>query len=132
MKSSLDEAHEAARSVGICPEQVVERFSRARGPGGQNVNKVSSAVSLHYKPLNLFVRVMKERSQATNRLLAWRRLVEKASDLSAEQVIKKRAERELERRRKRPKPPGLKEKILKEKKRRSEIKRNRHKVKWSG
>ena len=58
-------------------EDLEERFVRAGGPGGQNVNKVATCVILRHRPTGLEVKVQQERSQAQNRLLARRLLAAK-------------------------------------------------------
>ncbi len=63
-------------ALGIDLGQVEEQFVRGGGPGGQKVNKTSSAVLLRYAPLGLVVRCRRERSRSLNRFLALRELVD--------------------------------------------------------
>jgi protein subunit release factor B len=73
------EAALAARlaGLGVRPEDLVEKFIRAGGPGGQNVNKTSTAVYLKHVPSGIEVKMQQERSQALNRFLARRALADK-------------------------------------------------------
>jgi len=105
-----------------------EQFARSSGPGGQHVNKVSTAVTLRYRHGNISVTVQDSRSQAINRQLARERLL----DAIEAGIDARRAERrsavEKKRRRNRKRPRGLKERILEGKKKRSGIKKMRSKV----
>lgn len=63
--------------LGVKQEDLVEKFIRAGGPGGQNVNKTSTAVYLKHAPSGIEVKMQRERSQALNRFLARRLLADK-------------------------------------------------------
>ncbi|MFH1371322.1 MAG: peptide chain release factor 1 [Planctomycetota bacterium] len=58
--------------IKINPEDVVEQVCRSSGPGGQKVNKTSSAIRLEHIPTGITVRMQEEKSQHKNRAKAWR------------------------------------------------------------
>lgn len=126
---SPDTLADRMRKLQISETDLKETFARSSGPGGQNVNKVSTAVTLRHLPTGVSVTVQDSRSQAVNRKLARERLIDAIESVREEKRMAEIAKREKERRRKSPRPAALKRKLLDSKRRRGELKKQRAKIK---
>jgi len=101
--------------LGVQEADLEERFVRSGGPGGQNVNKVSTCVVLRHPPSGIEVRCQQERSQALNRYLARRILLQR---LEAQRLgrLSEEAQRHAQlRRQKRRRSRRTKAKLLQDK-----------------
>ncbi|MFH1507443.1 MAG: peptide chain release factor-like protein [Candidatus Omnitrophota bacterium] len=103
-------------------EEIVERFIRSQGPGGQNVNKTSTCVYLKHIPTGIEVKCQKERSQALNRQLARKILFNKIETLMLGKLSAENQRIEKIRRQKRRRSRRAKLKILEVKRRHSQKK----------
>ncbi|MEO5356051.1 MAG: peptide chain release factor-like protein [Nitrospirae bacterium YQR-1] len=64
-------------ALNIKEADLLEKFIRSSGKGGQKVNKSSTCVYIKHLPSGIEVKCMKDRSQSINRFLARRTIVEK-------------------------------------------------------
>ena len=114
--------------LGVKESQLRESFIRSSGPGGQKVNKASTCVVLIHPPTGLSVRCQRERSQALNRFLARRLLLEKIERRQLGEKSEENRRIAKIRRQKRKRSKRAKEKLLEAKRQRSEKKKLRQRI----
>lgn len=122
------ELHKKMKRLKIFDKDIKESFVRSSKPGGQNVNKVSTCVTLVHIPTAIKVKCQDFRSQTLNRFKAKLELVSRIEKAIKEKYILERAKREKLKRQNRKRPTFLKEVILERKHKKSEKKFNRRKI----
>ena len=113
---------DSLRQLGVTESDLEERFIRARGPGGQHVNKTATCVVLRHRSSDVIIRCEQERSQRMNRILARRLLVERLVAQRTAQLAAEARRVAAIRRQQRKRPAWAQERLLAEKRRRSEKK----------
>lgn len=119
---------ERMERLGVREEELRETFIRSSGPGGQKVNKTATCVYLVHLPTGLSVKCQQERSQALNRFLARRLLLDRIERLQTGLVSAERMRTEKIRRQKRRRSRRAREKVLEAKHIQSEKKSLRTKI----
>jgi protein subunit release factor B len=116
---------EKMKQLGIREEDIIEKFIRSSGHGGQKVNKTSTCVYLKHLPTGVEVKCQKERYQSLNRYHARKILAGKieAKILGKESEEQQRIEKIRRQKRKRSKRAKMK--MLEDKKRQSQKKADR-------
>ncbi len=99
-------AHTSTATVAVMPEpaeiqmrvdasEVQETVTTAQGPGGQNVNKVATAVRLLHIPTGIEVRMQESKSQHQNREKAWKLLRARLYEKRREEAERERSAKRL-------------------------------------
>ena len=128
ISSEKDRAlREKMEQLGIKESDIIERFVRSGGHGGQNVNKVSTCVYLKHVPTGVEVKCQQERYQALNRFFARRLLVQKIESMMLGKESEEQQRAERIRRQKRRRSRRAKEKMLETKHLQTRKKRERAK-----
>ncbi len=117
-----------AEMLHIYPHDIVEKFVRGGGKGGQKINKTSSTVFLRHAPTGAEVRCQKHREQSNNRISAYKLLI-----LKVEFLLKGRKSDQSRKifklkKQKQKRSKRAREKILEAKKSRGELKESRRKI----
>ena len=123
-----NELYQKMLRAGIKEEDIDETFVRSSGPGGQNINKVSTCVCLYHRPSGIKVKCQIARSQGLNRFLARQLLWEQIERKRFENLQNEIQRIEKIRRQKRKRSRQAKEKILQNKRHHADKKQNRQKI----
>jgi len=118
--------------LGVREEDIAEKFLRSQGPGGQNVNKVSTCVYLRHLPTGIEVKCQEERFQSLNRYRARQILLKKIERAVLGKLSEEQKRIEKIRRQKRRRSRRAKLKILESKRRHAEKKLLRASVRETG
>lgn len=129
--TSLEKAKELRRKMlhlKIFEKDIQESFIRSSGPGGQNVNKVSTCVTLYHSPTGIQVKSQKGRTQGLNRYNARCLLIEKVAKAQKDRQQKIIHEKAKKKRQNRKRSRASKERMLEVKRQQSQRKLSRQKI----
>ncbi len=129
MIDKKEKVQKLMQELNITENELLEKFVLGSGKGGQKVNKTSTCVYLKYIPTGLEVKCQKTRSREYNRYLARVKLF---YEIKKQRIEKNKQKKQLLEKKKRQTRRGSrkgKEKMLKNKKIRSEKKALRQKLK---
>ena len=122
------ELYARMKQLGIHKKNIEEKFIRSSGPGGQNVNKVSTCVFMKHIPSNISVKCSQMRTQAQNRIVAFELLLDKIQRERLREHRRQIQQIERERRKNRKKSKKSKEHMIEDKRRHSKKKQIRRTI----
>jgi len=112
-------------ALGVHEDDLVEKFIRGTGSGGQKINKTSSCVFLQHPPSNLEVKVQRERSREMNRFLAREELCSRLEEAVAKKKLASKQAHEKVRRQKRKQGFYARKRNVEKKRQHGQKKKNR-------
>ncbi len=128
-QSKIAELIRLMEKYGVQEQDLEEKFVRGSGAGGQKINKTSSSVWLLHRPTGMHVKCQSSRSQALNRFLARRLLVQEIANQIERAKSAEQQRIEKIRRQKRKRSRRAKEKMLAEKNQ-NKSKRQERQIPW--
>ena len=102
-------------TLGIREEDLLEKFMRGSGSGGQKINKTSNCVFLKHLPTGVCIKCQIDRSREMNRFLARRELCDQLDAIRQGKAIAKTQAIEKLRRQKRPRSQRSKQRSVADK-----------------
>jgi len=121
-KPTQDRLAKTMERLGVHEADLIEKFILGSGSGGQKINKTSSCVYLKHIPTGIEIKCQQDRSRSMNRFHARAELCERLEERLFKEKSKKQQIFEKIRRQKRKRSKRAQEKILANKKQRSQIK----------
>ncbi|MDG2399026.1 MAG: peptide chain release factor-like protein [Akkermansiaceae bacterium] len=112
-------------SLGIFEDDLIEKFIRGTGSGGQKVNKTSSCVFLQHPPSRTEIKVQRERSREMNRFLAREELCDRLEERETLKTQTRKQAREKTRRRNRRQGVRARARNVEKKRQHGQKKQNR-------
>ena len=125
-----EELHRRMIRLRVNEGDLVERFIRGSGPGGQKINKTSSCVQIKHLVSGIEVKCQKSRSLMANRITARSMICSIIEEKEAKKRNSRRAEREKERRRNRQPSRRQKRLNVENKRKQGEKKRMRSRLRF--
>jgi peptide chain release factor len=98
----LEELQARMAALGFGEDDLLEKFVRGSGAGGQKINKTSNCVFLKHLPSGVCIKCQIDRSREMNRFLARRELCQQLENIRDGKAIAKTQAIEKMRRQKRP------------------------------
>ncbi len=102
-------------ALGINEANLLEKFVRGSGAGGQKINKTSNCVFLKHLPSGVCIKCQMDRSREMNRFLARRGLCDQLEAIRDGRAIAKTQAIEKMRRQKRPRSQRSKQRSVADK-----------------
>ena len=106
---------ERMTSLGVHESDLLEKFVRGSGAGGQKINKTSNCVFLKHLPTGVAIKCQMDRSREMNRFLARRELCDQLEAIRDGRAIAKTQAIEKMRRQKRPRSRRSKQRSIADK-----------------